>query len=137
MGLFFVNRLVLLAMSGETVSGNPILIVPSSKGIRPWKQPKARPASAQRRIASLKLSLEQKKKKRAQQEVLRKIVRVAKQSDAAAKESERKRRVEKRKLKEENLRRGVQPVVVTNRKKLAQMSKKQYLNYVHKNKVFN
>lgn len=111
--------------------------VPSSKGHRPWKQPKSKPASAQRRIVSLKLSLEQKKRKREQQESLRKIIRASKEADKAAKESERKRLAEKRKRKEENIMRGTQPVVITNRKKLSQMSKKQYLNYVHRNKVLN
>lgn len=124
-------------MNHQSVSELAVSTVPSSKGFRPWKQHKTRPSSAQRRTASLKLSLEQKKRKRAQHEALRKIVRVAKEADAAAKESERKRRAESRKLKEENLRRGAQPVVITNPKKLARMSKKQYLNYVHKNKVFN
>lgn len=125
------------ASSKESVPSSSTMNVPISKGIRPWKQQKSRPASAQRRIVSLKLSLEQKKRKRAQQEALKKIIRVAKEADATAKESERQRRAEKRKRKEENLRRGVQPVVITNPKKLSKMSKKQYLAYVHKNKVIN
>lgn len=112
-------------------------IVPSAKGHRPWKTPKTRPTSAQRRIVSLKLTLEQKKRRRDQQQALRKITLAAKEADKAAKESERQRLSEKKKMKEENIRRGTQPVVITNPKKLRQMSRKQYLNYVHRNKVLN
>lgn len=111
--------------------------VPSSKGHRPWKESKRRTAAAQRRTASLKLTLEQKKRKREQREALHKIVLAGKEADKAAKEAERQRKLEKKKRKEENERRGTQAVVITNPKKLAKMSRKQYLNYVHRNKVLN
>lgn len=111
--------------------------VPSSRGHRPWKAPKLRTASAQRRTAALKLSLEQKQRKREKREALRKIVQAVNEADKAAKESERHRRLEKKKKKEENELRGTQPVVLSNPKKLSKMSKKQYLNYVRRNKVLN
>lgn len=122
----------------DTPSAEPQpLQVPVSNAHRPWKQPKRRPAAAQRRVASLKLSLAQKDRRRQQRDTLRAIAIAAKEADKAAKDAERQRRLEKKKRKEENERRGVQPVVITNPKKLAKMSKKQYLNYVHKNKVLN
>lgn len=111
--------------------------VPSSKGFRPWKAPKQRTAAAQRRTASLKLSLEEKKRRREKRDALRKVVQAAKEADRVAKEAERERRQAKKKQKEENARRGVKPVVITNPKKLARMSKKQYLNYVKTHKVLN
>lgn len=71
-------------------------------------------------------------KKREQRKALLSIVRTAKEADDAAKTAERKRINEKRKRKEENVLRGTQKVTITNPRKLAKMSKKQYLNYVHK-----
>lgn len=49
-------------------------------------------------------------------------------------QAERKRRAEKKKRKEENQLRSAQKVVITNPKKLAKMSKKQFLRTVHLNK---
>lgn len=109
--------------------------VPSSKGHRPWKRPKRRTAAAQRRTSSFKLTLEQKKQRQKQRNTLVQIARAAKEADAAAKQAERERRAEKKKLKEENVLRGTQKLVITNPKKLAKMSKKQYLNYVRKNSL--
>lgn len=111
--------------------------VPSSKGHRPWKQPKQKRSSAQRHVASLKLSLDQKVRRREKKEALRKAVQAAREADKTAKDAERNRRAEKKKTKEENVRKGAQQLVITNPKKLAKMSKKQYLNYVHRNKVLN
>ncbi|CAN8074147.1 unnamed protein product [Agarophyton chilense] len=112
-----------------------VTAVPSSKGHRPWKKRKRRPAAAQRRTAALKLTLDQKNRRREQRETLRSIVRAAKEADAAAKEAERNRIAEKRKRDAENEARGTQKVVITNPKKLARMSKKQFLNYVHNNNL--
>lgn len=61
------------------------------------------------------------------------VVRVAREADANAKAAERKRRAERKKIKEENTKRSTQKVVITNPKKIARMSKKQYLKYVHQN----
>lgn len=116
---------------------NVVTSVPSSKGLRPWKAPKQRTAASQRRTASLKLSLEEKNRRREKRDALRKVVQAAKEADRVAKEAERERRQAKKKQKEENARRGVKPVVITNPKKLARMSKKQYLNYVKTHKVLN
>lgn len=127
-----------------TQSRNPILNSfqapvppPSSKGHRPWKKQKRRPASAQRRTASLKITLDQKQKRREQREALMRVVKAAKEADAAAKESERKRLAEKKKQKEANILRGTQQVVITNPEKIAKMSKKQYLKYVAKKNTSN
>ncbi|CDF33289.1 unnamed protein product [Chondrus crispus] len=124
--------------SAPTDAPNPtkpqIALVPSTKGHRPWKKPKTRRASAQRRTASLKISLEMKNKRRQDRAALLRIVKAAKEADANSKQAERKRRADKRKLKEENERRSTQKVVITNPKKLARMSKKQYLKYVHQSK---
>lgn len=109
--------------------------VPRSKGHRPWKQTKTRPAAAQRRTMSLKLTLEQKNKKRQEREALMRVVKAAKAADAAQKEAERERRLAKKKLKEENEIRGTQKLLITNPKKLARMSKKQYQNYLRKNNL--
>lgn len=121
-----------------TTHANPVVPeVPSTKGHRPWKQPKTRPGRSVRRTASLKLSLEDKQRQREKRETLRRIVQAAREADAASREAERKRIAAKRKLKQDNELRGTQPVVITNPKKLAKMSKKQYLNYVKRNKVLN
>ena len=50
------------------------------------------------------------------------------------KQAERKRRAEKRKRKEENAMRSAQKVVISNPKKLARMSRKQFLRTVHVDK---
>lgn len=121
------------AKSAKTTADN----VPSSKGLRPWKPTKKRTAASQRRTASLKLTLDQKNRKREKQQALRKVVMAAKAADVAAKESERQRRLDKKKRKEENELRGSQKLVITNPKKLARLSKKQYLNFVARNKVLN
>lgn len=75
-----------------------------------------------------------KNKRRQDRAALLRIVKAAKEADANSKEAERKRRADKKKLKEENERRSTQKVVITNPKKLARMSKKQYLKYVHQSK---
>lgn len=105
--------------------------VPSSKGHRPWKTPKQRPSRAMRRVACLKLSLEEKNRKRQQRDALMRVVKAAKEADANMKRNERLRREEKRKRKEENEMRSTKKIVVTDPKKIAKMSKKQYLRYVH------
>ena len=64
-------------------------------------------------------------------------MRAAKEADAAAKETERKRRLEKKKQKEEKILRGTQKLVITNPKKIAKMSKKQYLNYLKQSGQMN
>lgn len=74
-------------------------------------------------------------RQREKKEALVKIVRAAKEAEKATKEAERNRRTEKRKAKEENVLKGTQSVVITNPKKLAKMSRKQYLSYVNRNKV--
>lgn len=121
--------------STPSVPSAPSAAVPSTKGHRPWKKPKRRTASAQRRTAALKLTLDQKNRRRQNRDALMQIVRQAKEADANAKEAERKRRAEKKKRKAENEARGTQKLVITNPKKLAKMSKKQFLNYVHKNNL--
>lgn len=108
--------------------------VPSSKGHRPWKTPKERPARAMRRVACLKISLEEKNRRRQKRDALMRVVKAAKEADANMKRNERLRREEKRKRKEENELRSTKKIVITDPKKIAKMSKKQYLRYVHQGK---
>jgi Cgr1 family len=108
--------------------------VPISKRNRPWKAPRATPSSAIRNVAGLKLSWDRKQAQREKRKALMAVVRAARDEDEAAKDAERKRRYEKRKRKEENELRSAKKVVISNPKKLAKMSKKQFLTHVHKNK---
>lgn len=110
-------------------------VIPSTKGHRPWKQPRRRPASSQRRVASLKIPLELKKKRQEERAALVRMMKAAKEADATAKEAERKRIAEKRLRKEENAIKSSQALVITNPKKLARMSKKQYQNYMRTLKI--
>jgi hypothetical protein len=82
----------------------------------------------------LKLSWDRKQAQREKRKALMAVVRAARDEDEAAKDAERKRRYEKRKRKEENELRSAKKVVISNPKKLAKMSKKQFLTHVHKNK---
>lgn len=111
-----------------------LVTVPSSKGHRPWKTPKERPARAMRRVTCLKVSLEEKNRRRQQRDALMRVVKAAKEADANMKRNERLRREEKRKRKEENEIRSTRKIVITDPKKIAKMSKKQYLRYVHQGK---
>lgn len=122
------------AHPASTKKSDALPIVPRTKGHRPWKEHKKRPARALRRAASLKLSLEAKNRRREQRATLMRVLKAAREADAASKEAERKRREERKKQKEENTRRSTQQVVITNPKKIAKMSKKQYLKYVHQAK---
>lgn len=106
--------------------------VPISKRLRPWKAPRATRSSAIRNVAGRKLSWETKVAQREKRQALMAVVRVAREDDQAAKDAERKRRYEKRKRKEENTLRSAQKASVINPKKLAKMSKKQFLAHVHK-----
>lgn len=119
-------------MSSNSIKTNSAPTVVSAAGHRPWKTHKQRPARAMRRTASLKLTLEQKKRRRAQRETLVKIVRAAKEADANMKRNERLRREEKRKRKEENEMRSMKKIIVTDPRKIAKMSKKQYRKYMEK-----
>lgn len=108
------------------------LAVPISKRRRPWKEPRSTPTSALKNVAGLRLSWERKQALRDQRKALLAVVKAAKEEDQAARDAERQRRYEKRKRKEENELRSAKKVVITNPKKLAKMSKKQFLSYVHK-----
>lgn len=121
--------------SNSSLSPRVEPIIPSTKGHRPWKQPRRRPASAQRRVSSLKIPLELKKKRQEERAALVRMMKTAREAEATAKEAERKRITEKRRLKEENAIKSSQALVITNPKKLARMSKKQYQNYMRTLKI--
>jgi Cgr1 family len=119
--------------TGGAASATPMTpTVPISKRIRPWKVPRATPSSAIRNVTGLKLSWETKEAQREKRKALMAVVKLAREEDQAAKDAERKRRYETRKRKEENALRSAQKVTITNPKKLARMSKKQFLAHVHK-----
>jgi hypothetical protein len=103
-----------------------------SKRIRPWKTPRAEPTSALRNGAGPKVTWERRQRQREERKALLIVVRAAKADDEANKDAERKRRYEKRKQKEENELRSAKKATVSNPKKLARMSKKQFLDTVHK-----
>jgi Cgr1 family len=103
-----------------------------AKRNRPWKAPRAEPTSALRNGAGQKVTWERRQRQREERKALLVVVRAAKEEDDAAKDAERKRRYEKRKRKEENALRSAKKVIVSNPKKLARMSKKQFLHAVHK-----
>lgn len=106
--------------------------VPISKRRRPWKAPRATPSRAGRHARGLQTSWEHKMAVKEKRQALMAVVRAAREEDDAAKTAERRRRYEKRKRKEENEMRSAKKVVVTNPKKLAKMSKKQFLAHVQK-----
>lgn len=108
--------------------------VPISKRHRPWKPPRAVRSSTIRNGLGTGLTWEQKMAQREKQKVLAEAVRAAREEDQTAKDAERKRRYEKRKRKEENEMRSAKKVMITNPKKLAKMSKKQFLKHVHQTK---
>jgi Cgr1 family len=112
--------------------GNQSVALPITKRNRPWKEPRTTPSSAMKNVGGLKLSWEKKKLLREERQALLITVRAAREEDKAAKDAERKRRYEKRKLKEENEMRSAKKVMITNPKKLNKMSKKQFLAAVHK-----
>lgn len=58
------------------------------------------------------------------------IIRISDKGLRSCMQAERKRRAEKRKRKEENEMRSAKKVIVTNPKKLAKMSKKQFMKTV-------
>lgn len=107
--------------------------VPISRRHRPWKAPRSTPSSAIRNVSGLKLTWDKKVAQREKRKALMAVVKSARDDDQAAKDAERKRRYEKRKRKEENALRSAVKVTITNPKKLAKMSKKQFLAHVHKN----
>lgn len=107
---------------------------PISKRNRPWKAPRPVRSSKVRNGMGTGLTWEQKMAQREKNKVLKEAVRAAREEDQAAKDAERKRRYEKRKRKEENEMKSAKKVMITNPKKLAKMSKKQFLNHVQKNK---